>query len=643
MSISEGYEQLRNRDFERAEQTFRRALDTSPVMSLAGLIRVRLSSNRAAEALKFAQSLYELDKSPTVMGLLGEAVGATGKRTEAEQWINQALEAEPANGWLIALRGEQRVRRGKWEDGARDLAASLTMTNGPQAFTHVVSVVSDLSRAVAAKRVEQEQALWLVDRILQLAQPHPQLAYLNVVRAAIAARQGVAVRGRPAPVYPLETSTVTRQERAVTGESSTHVASQQGTGATQQRRMQTHGPSREPLNAGQGMTRMPPLARLMAEDRAANAQLLSLVGTVGSSYWPSEHPKIDSIPSLRPQLLNIPMDAIRKSGVSLTSGSMDSEILISRGVETLTEYSTRGVARSIGFDLIGISQIEVQCLSGLLETLPAVPAVYDLNDQNVDVKPLTIGSYLGTVACKKAGGVWRLQDDVFQSWVEVNGEKFYPFKIAREWIAAKDKNDVSLTEPIMRLLAATGKLEHKRIADHTASLGPVAMRQRIAELWMSYFPPAAKYPLVEVMEKVEIITTDANVVIASIHSSLTPRFGRAFTPVAYIRSTGEFLLLPFRRHFGDFLNQFDLSLGTQLSAVLNAVEMYHLGGLRIIREGEGGPQLSKGNGNEMVLFRVQGVREQFALIHAPQDVRPWRLMIHQTPPPQRASGQAVQL
>src|SRR5690606_14731609 len=141
-----------------------------------------------------------------------------------------------------------------------------------------------------------------------------------------------------------------------------------------QKRMQTHGPSRQPSVdlGGGGMTRMPPLARLMAEDRQANEQLLSLVGTVGASVWPSEHAKIDSIPSLRPQLLNIPMDAIRKSGVSLTSGSMDSEILISRGVETLTEYSTRGVARSLGFDLIGISQIEVQCLAGLLETLPAV-------------------------------------------------------------------------------------------------------------------------------------------------------------------------------------------------------------------------------------------------------------------------------
>jgi hypothetical protein len=614
-------------------------------MALAGLVRVRLSSNRAAEALKFAQSLYELEKSPTVMGLLGESIGATGKRTEAEQWINQALEVEPANGWLIALRGEQRVRRGKWEDGARDLAASLTMTNGPQAFTHVVTVVSDLSRAVAAKRVEQEQALWLVDRILQLAQPAPQLAYLNVVREAIAARQGVAVRGRPAPVYPMETSTTTRRERAVVGENSTHVASQQGTGATQQRRMQSHGPAKQPpMMPTGGMTKSPPLAKLMAEDRAANAQLLSLVGTVGSSSWPSEHTKLDPIPSLRPQLLNIPMDAIRKSGVSLTSGSMDSEILISRGVETLTEYSTRGVARTLGFDLIGISQIEVQCLAGLLETLPKVPAVYDLNEQDVDVKPLTIGSYLGTVACKKAGGVWRLQDDVFQSWVEVNGEKFYPFKVAKEWLASRDKNDVSLSEPIMRLLAKVGKLEHKRIADHTASLGPVAMRQRIAELWMSYFPPAAEYPLVEVMEKVEIITTDANVVVASIHSSLTPRFGRAFTPVAYIRSTGEFLLLPFRRHFGDFLSQFDLSLSTQMSAVLNAVEMYHLGGLRIIREGEQKPQISKGNGNEMVLFRVQGVREQFALIHAPRDIRPWRLTLHQSSPPQKVvSGQSVQL
>jgi len=644
MSISMGYAALRERNVEQAEALFRAALDESPVLALAGLIRVRLYTNRAAEAVKFSQNLLELDRSPFALGLMGESIGAAGKRAEAEQWINQALELAPNNGWLFAIRGEQRVRRAQWEEGAQDLAKSLVNdSTRSAAFTHVVSVLVDLSRAVAAKRVDSEQALWLVNRVEQNSQPYPELAFLPVARRAFAQGQGIAGNVRPAPVFPLEQGPPTRQERSIQPQQARstprQAAGNRGAAprsipipsepATEREvrvvPMRTQSPSNQPIRLPPAeLVRLPPLAKLMTEDRNSNESLQKGVVQVGLPSWPSEQASLDQIPNLRPALLNIDMESIRRSGVSLTTGSIDSEILISRGIEILGEHSTRSVSRSLAFDMVGVSQVEVQCLAGLLDELPPIAEEYNLNGNPLDVKVIALGAYLGSVACKRANAVWRLEEPVERSFVELGTQNFHPFKLAREWISAHDKSRVEMYASLLQFLNSSGSVERTEISDYTASLNDVALKNRLAELWHSYFPPAVERSLVEVIEAIQLREQNDRVVLFDLPSSLTPNLGFRRTSLAYLRKTGDFLLLPYRSHFARFLAELGTDLKDSGEMVLTAIERYHVQGRKVIRSGERAPSLSSGSAGTTLKFYIEGVNVEFNLTHQPSALQSWR-------------------
>lgn len=639
MSISMGYAALREHKMEQAEALFRAALDESPVLALAGLIRIRLLSNRAAEAVKFSQNLLELDRSPFTLGLMGETIGAAGKRSEAEQWINQALELAPNNGWLLALRGEQRVRRAQWEEGAQDLAKSLVNdSTRAAAFTHLVNILIDLSRAVAAKRVDSEKALWLVNRIEQNSQPYPELAFFPVARRSFAQGQGVPGNQRPAPVFPMEQGPPTRQERSIPVPNQ---ARPKPLGARPKSIPMPQETAPQPLphireasirqaavreasmrEASVGAIR-PPLAEMMTEDRNANESLQKGVIQVGLPSWPSEQGSLDDIPNLRPALLNIDMESIRKSGVSLTTGSIDSEILISRGIEVLEVYSTRSVSRSLSFDMVGVSQVEVQCLAGLLDELPPISDEYNLNGNPLDVKVIALGAYLGTVACKKANAVWRLVEPVEKSFVELGTENFHPFKLAREWISSRDKSKVELYSTLLAFLNSSGKLEHREHSDYTASLNEVALKNKIAELWASYFPPAVERNLVDVIGAIQLKEQNARAVLFDLPNTLTPNLGFKRTSIAYMRKTGDFLLLPYRSHFARFLGDLGAGLEDSGKMVLNATERYHLQGGRVIRSGDRAPTLRAEKKGTTLSFYVEGINTEYNLTHHPSGLQTW--------------------
>lgn len=629
MSIAEGWNALRNRQIGQAEEHFRANLETSPVVALAGLIRIRLMTQRADEAVLFAQNLLELDRSAMSLGLLGESIGTMGRRGEAEGLVNHGLESEPNNGWLLALRGEQKIRRAKWEDGAEDIVKALSNdATRPQAFTHVVSVFFDLCRAVAAKKVEPERAIWLVNHIEQSCPPYPELRFLPIVRRALASKQGIPANERPLPVFPMEGAPPTRREAAVVTSQPASMPDLPNSAASNSVRrsaMQTHassGAQPPPIFGRMSGTKVPPLARLMAEDRSENEKLQGGVTQLGLPLWPSESTKIDTIPNLRPMPLNNDMRPIRNNRVAVTTGSVESEILVSRGVEILAEVATFGVARSLSFDMMGISQIEAQCLAGVLQELPPIPEEYNLRGASISTDVLALGAFLGVVCVKRIGAIWRLDHQTEQSFVEAEDNKFLPFALAREWVEAKDKSSVDLYSTMFEFLSQHRGFAINKQADYTAGLKDLALRNRLSELWMMHFPPAAAYPLVEIIDSIDVRASDERQIIFTIPRRHSIDFGQETNTIAYVRSTGDFLLLGYRPHFARFLGNTGLSIKSSAPNLLRLIEGFHFG----TPLGNQEPDIRVGPDSATLTLRVPGFQEPFVLTEKFSGVLRWQFV-----------------
>ena len=225
--------------------------------------------------------------------------------------------------------------------------------------------------------------------------------------------------------------------------------------------------------------------------------------------------------------------------------------------------------------------------------------------------------------------------------VVVLGEhKMHPFRAATEWLSAQDKDDAYLDYPVRRLLAAA-KMSTvlEPVADTSADLKDTPLRLRMAEIWMNYLPRAAVASQVDIADDITILVDEGPVVVYGMHprwlpqTAIGPRgialLSKNRAPVAYVRRTGEFLLLGTRQHFSRFLKYMIPTLTSEAaSTCLQHFVSYHRPHTQIVGQGSEAPRLAEGkNGQQVLLFWMQrgGVNTGYQLVFDPRGLLRWRL------------------
>lgn len=653
MTQMNGWSALAAGDFEAAEAQFLEGLGSNKADSLRGLVRVRLLQKQPSEALELAHTLMTTEPTALNVAIYGEVLGANSKRKEAEDWLMRALQSEPRNGWIRAVLGEQRVRRGRWADGTADLIASMGGEAREEAFGHLAQVLVDLAEAVAVGKVKSEEALKLVNQVdAHIPGKTPAMSrFMASARRAVSTQSLVAAEDIPAMRFP--GSSVGASGRAT----SEPAISQAAATKREKRVIDAPRPRRNP-NEGHsvhvGMTsaeidrnairpaihNAPPLAKLMMEDRSANEALQASIANIGLPIWPSNHQSLDPIPTVKPKLLNFSTELLKRSEMQMTRGSIVSEILISRGVEALLGAVVQGAARQPDFDLLGLAQVEMRCLDTALEAVARISDAYNLEESEVDHATLAIGAYLGTVATRMTPAVWEFQRDVLESQVVLGDHKMQPFRAAREWLAAPDKDDAYLDYPIRRMMAASGvSPEPRQQVDTTADLKETALRLRLAEIWMGYFSRVALASQVDVSDDIRVLDAGPKVVTFGIKEKWVPAVGSGprriallaggMVPMAYVRESGEFLLLGTRQHFSRFLKHVVPSLSSETGTrCMEYFLQYHRPGSTIVGQGPRAPRLADGKKGQQVLvfWMKRGSTETgYQLVFDPKGLLRWRL------------------
>ncbi len=669
MSESNGWQALNDGDVSGAERAFLQGMATNRSEALRGLVRVRLTQGQPAEAVELAQTLLQTDPGAISIALLGESIGATGKRREAEDWLTRAMQADPKDGWIRAVLAEQKVRRGKWDEGGNDMVAALSQSRRDEAFVHVASVFADLADAVAAGKVSGDDALKLVNRVDQAAAAKtPTMSQFFVAaRRAIGSKQPMVASDLPRQQSSggISGQSTTLREESVARRSPPPIRDapeslseygMQGRESIQPMAGRPNGPSGpairdapaslseygmrgrasiEPTASGGR-----PLLKLMNEDRLQNESLQGSIGPIGLPAWPSDLEGLDPIESIRPQLLGFSLEILKRSDMRMTKGSVAAQILISRGVELLSSAVSGGAARPPEMNLNGLAQIEMRCLDGVLDRLPALSNAYNLEEAKVDLPTLALGSFLGVVATRLTPAVWEFEREASESVIVLGDARMHPFRAAQEWLSSADKDDAYLDYPVRRLLASSGLSAAVNARfDTTGGLTESPLRLRLAEIWMNYFPRVALSGQVEIADDINVIEIGPSAIIYSIDQRWVPSVARgprgaammSKTKVAnaFIRDTGEFLLLGTRQHFSRLLKYVVESLSPKdATKCLELFVRFHRPGSTILSEADKNPRLVEGkNGQQVLLFwaKVAGATHAYQLVFDPEGLLTWRL------------------
>jgi hypothetical protein len=668
MSESNGWQALSDGNLSVAERAFLQTMATDRADSLRGLVRVRLAQGQAAEAVELAQTLLQTDPGAMSIALLGESIGATGKRREAEDWLTRAMHADPKDGWIRAVLAEQKVRRGRWDDGGNDMIAALGQSRRDEAFAHVASVFADLADAVAAGKVKGDDALKLVNRVdSSVSNKTPAMSqFFGAVRRALGSKQSMIVSDLPragvfassgAPTLkensvslakgppPIRDAPESLSEYGMQGRESIEPTSNRSTGPSgpaireAPSSLSEYGmrgrSSIEPTASGGR-----PLLKLMKEDRLQNENLQGSIGPIGLPAWPSDLAPLDPIESIRPQLLNYSLDILKRSDMQMTKGSVAAQILISRGVELLSSAVSGGAARPPEMNLNGLAQIEMRCLDGVLDRLPELSNAYNLEEAKVDLPTLALGSFLGVVATRLTPAVWEFQREASESVIVLGDARMHPFRAAQEWLSATDKDDAYLDYPVRRLLASSGLSAAVNARfDTTGGLTESPLRLRLAEIWMNYFPRVALSSQVDIAADIDVKQIATASIIYGIDRRWVPAvatgprraamLSKTHVAVAFIRDTGEFLLLGTRQHFSRLLKYMVTSLSPEdATKCMELFVRYHRPGAKIVGEADKNPRLVEGkNGQQVLLFwaKIGGATTAYQLVFEPDGLLMWRL------------------
>jgi hypothetical protein len=509
MSNREGWKALRQREWERARSHFQRQLQSGSDTAEAkrGLARVAIARGALDRAHDLAEQAFQEFPGADAAVTLGFVFSEMGRRDEATRYLQNALREDPDHGLGQVLLGEQKIRRGQWEQGTKSIIQGLRADDDGDAYAHLRQICIDLSEAVAAGKIGAPVALKFVNRLDYTApRDHRGITpFLASVRRALseerpleagresssrgsstspAASSGPPPRSAPTSP-PRSTSTqlvggsTTSRSRSSAGapprSAPTSLAPKGGRPSSTGSVTTAH---RELSEAGQELRRRvgevqraieledgSEEARLaisrasspaesftlldqIREDRRMNEHLQDRLDIDAVPSWPSEYDvQLDTIESMRREetLTDIYGAMTDAPDFQLTDGGLESEIFLERCRQSLLSAASSFESHAIPLAPESISRIELNCYDGLLERLPPLDeiSVEAFGVEQYELRAL--GSFLGACVANSYGGVWHYDENQPErSTILVGYARLEPFDIARRWLEADDKDTVSL-------------------------------------------------------------------------------------------------------------------------------------------------------------------------------------------------------
>jgi hypothetical protein len=624
-SLGQAKAALEAGEFDDARSMFMSVYEAHPGEAAAGLAEIALETGQYQRAENLARTALENGEF-RAHATLADAVGRQGRRAEAERIALDATSEFPDWGLLLAILGEQRVRQADWVNGTEDLIDAVRLDEHGEVPRFLHRVLRDLTQANAARRIPTEEALKLINRLdYETPNNNPYLAQLFAgVRRALNSRSAL-------DVAPPARTTRPPSRRAPSG-------------PPKRRR-----PVARPASAAPRVdhsappppqTAAPPLVEMMRHDRELNQQLQGLLQPLGLPNWPSDDQvALDTIPRLRPSLLNFDRDAIERGTLNLTDGDVGTEILMERALESLMHAIAAGSARPPQFDEKGLVQLEVAAWDGILEEMRPIPDIYLGERGEIDQRLLALAAFVGECIIRRGNATWTFEKSPTESTIETFGQRLKPFEVASEWLAADDKDDVHL-ERIVGEARVLGEIEHAASPrmDPTREIKGRALAMKLAELWLGFrhHPPETAQNVVA--DAIRPLNVLPGIIFFALDADFAPPMAggadgegryKGEVAIAYVRDSGLFLCLGSRKQFARAVGGY---IGTiqeeSIQKILDMFRNFHRPTHKIVRSGENGPRIERREGTTILRFTTltSSGGTNWALVHQPDAAVRWRLL-----------------
>lgn len=643
-----GWRAYHQGDYRKALELFDAADDWPN--ALAGLALSILALGQGSDALLLVEQNARERRDTEVNVLLADLTGRTGDRAGAERILNKIIEAAPDHALARSLLAEQCIRQGRWDHGTETFIDALASAD-PRASLHLKRVILDLIDAVAARRIPQAEAMRFINRVdYSIPNKDPSFnQFFGSARRAVNAQQRIddiartepwsysegsarviapsvaspasarppAVSARPAPgnapapaaadSSPPRAPKISQRPAPAQRSPAPEAPRASGARARERRaeaklRRQAIADERSDL-MDSGLTTM---SRALRQERDANETLQQDVPEARPPAWPSEVQEpidtIKPISSMAGSAVYGRNHTIRTGTFKLTSGDIRVEITLERCMHNMLASIQSIGDVTVHFNLQALRQLELNLLDDIFASMPELSALYRDETAVDDQRSLALGKFLGDCIAQAFGGVWDYSQPPRSSTMSVGQQQLDPMGVAYKIIEA-DHFDAIGFEQLIRQAEVGSNTSTAIIARHffvdpTPGLEGEALHMMLAELWVAY-----RYVLGAIL-----INDVANTLKAhSIHDDfIVFTMDRQFVPeafvaqagpgafsneeraaLAYVRHTGEFLLLGSARHFGRFLEITGFQLSeSSLSSLLPWLQRLFRPGWRLVESEE---------------------------------------------------------
>lgn len=685
-SLNGAWAALERGNLNQAEKIFEQHLDDGPHGGevYRGLMRVAADRGNLQQAEKLGERALQIDDSAINMTSLADILGRQGKRVEAENLLERAVDIDASDSYTLALLGEQRIRQGRWDEGTQNYIDALSSDSEGHAFKQFRVVVADMVDAVNQGRIPKDRAEKFVNQVdysVPKSGPGMQSFFGQVRRAILSGRS-----------MNLDGSRSRDQHRhGARGGSSSAAPSarggQQGAASTPPARPPTRGsqasrPSRnEPTpqpdrsqtrgtersgggrrNSGVGVNIDPnqkDLVAVIQNDRLKNRELLSDLPDMPPPDWPSQagYDSIDDVPAISMQTGAIfgKSAGIDTRDFSVTSGDILTEIFLERCLRNLLVATQENKATTIQLRPESFLQMELNCRDGLLQKMRPLSPIYDDRKGFENFRRLAVGMFVGECLVRAFDGTWSFEVTPADSYLEVGAVILEPFELVERWMSAEDKDSVFLDEIVRRAQRAshesTSMTVRQDYIDPTKELSDKALVSKLAVVWSNYLFSITDASFAEIAQTLELLEVDDEVIIFALAPTWAPEYAmgpkRSGTgkngkvALAYLRDTGQFLPLASRKSVARLLETTleELDYDTA-SDVLDIVARYHRPAWSFVRTEEDAQALSQRVGRDVSTPRLGengGTKElrfwavvqkqvvAFVVTHDPSRLIPWRV------------------
>ncbi len=403
----------------------------------------------------------------------------------------------------------------------------------------------------------------------------------------------------------------------------------------------------------------------MHQERLLNKAIQDMVPAAVPPQWPSlvENP-IDQIPPIGMDSRNI-LGGVTGLGAAvfrLTGGDITIEIVLERCLHNLLAATQTHKATTLLFRPTSIARLELNMRDGLLDRLEPMDSLYIEETKITNDRTLALGRFLGDCVVQTYGGVWAYEHPPEASFIHLGkGATLRPFALAKQWIDADDIDDVileSITSRAKHAMADYAMLSTVvSYADPTPGLDGSALAIKLADLWIEYRFIMREADLQEVTDAISVIEQDSTSILFSIDAKWAPDSATGFQDrsitsdgnvyIAYVRSTGEFLLMGSRKHFARYVSlRWDALTAESVNEVAALLATTHLQATKVVKDETAAKKINahfnsaeisaprfalKNNTSSLIAWFYTGNSAfQYQLTYAPNELAPCQLQILKT-------------